>query len=132
MKLWTSRTALGVIAGAAMLLGADVTRAADVTIDTSARYQTIQGFGTCLAWWVNNPSQSVYYTPAFRYNYAKDLGFNILRVEMHPAVLMGPGATLASRVDLADDVATNVSKFNFAKPQSKVFGDFAQYLRDNV
>src|SRR5512142_1890519 len=106
--------------------------AASVTIDTTTKFQTVEGFGTCLPWWINDPATSPAYNAALRSDYVKDLGFNILRVEMHPSALMGPAGTLDSRVDLVDDVATNVSQFNFTRPPVKLYGDFAQYVRDNV
>ena len=117
---------------AALLIAPAQTRAADVTIDPATTFQTIDGFGSCLAWWVNDPNASIYYNPTFRSLYAKDLGFNMLRVEMHTSALMGPGGTLSSPVDLVDDLNSNIAKLNMARREVAVYGDLAAYLRDNV
>ena len=109
-----------------------LTSAATITIDTATKFQTIEGFGSCLPWWINDPNTSPLYNPTLRSLYVKDLGFNILRVEMHPSALMGPAGTLDSPVELGDDVAANLPKFNFTRPPIKLYGDFAQYVRDNV
>ncbi len=122
---------LALVAGIWLALPS-LTSAATITIDTATKFQTIEGFGSCLPWWINDPSTSPLYDPTLRELYVKDLGFNILRVEMHPSALMGPAGTLDSPVELVDDVATNLPKFDFTRRPIKLYGDFARYVRDNV
>ncbi len=55
--------------------------ATDVIIDGAQRYQTIEGFGTCLIAW-NGRFRELYRTEEFQKIYVKGVGFNMLRVNM--------------------------------------------------
>ncbi len=56
-------------------------RAVDVTVDGGRRYQTIEGFGTCLIAWTDS-FRKLYRTENFQRLYVKDVGCNMLRVNM--------------------------------------------------
>jgi len=56
-------------------------RAVDVTVDGGRRYQTIEGFGTCLVAWTDS-FRKLYRTEEFQKLYIKDVGCNMLRVNM--------------------------------------------------
>ena len=90
--------------------------AANLTIDPATTFQTVEGFGTCLPWWVNDPSTSPFYGSALRSNYVKDLGLNILRVEMHPSALMGAAGTLDSSVTATDSIQESGVATGTARP----------------
>jgi O-glycosyl hydrolase len=53
----------------------------DVVVDGARRYQTMEGFGTCLIAWVGR-FRELYRTEEFQRIYVKGLGFNMLRVNM--------------------------------------------------
>ena len=55
--------------------------AVGVTVDGAERYQTIEGFGTCLIAW-NGRFRDLYRTEAFQKRYVEGVGCNILRVNM--------------------------------------------------
>ncbi len=55
--------------------------AEDVTIDASHRYQTIEGFGTCLIAW-SDQFRRLYRTEEFQKIYVEGVGCNMLRVNM--------------------------------------------------
>lgn len=98
-----------------LLLIAGARADVSVTVDDTIRHQTIDGFGTCLAWWLEKP----YSDPKFRELYYRDLGCSILRMEFHPNAL-------EREVTLSDDIDANIRLFNFKAPGVKVFGEFAQ------
>ncbi|MDH7571236.1 MAG: hypothetical protein QHJ73_16790, partial [Armatimonadota bacterium] len=52
-----------------------------VTVDGSQRFQTIEGFGTCLIAWQER-FRALYRTPQFQRLYAEGVGLNMLRVNM--------------------------------------------------
>lgn len=56
-------------------------RAVDVTVDGSRRYQTIEGFGTCLIAWTES-FRKLYRTEEFQQFYVKTVGCSMLRVNM--------------------------------------------------
>jgi O-glycosyl hydrolase len=55
--------------------------ALDVMVDGARRYQTIEGFGTCLIAW-SNRFRELYRTEDFQRIYVEGVGCNILRVNM--------------------------------------------------
>jgi len=73
------------VAAAALLLSVAaapaLTRAADVTVDGSKQYQTMEGFGTCLVAWVGD-MRELYRDPEFQEIYVNEIGANMLRVNM--------------------------------------------------
>ena len=64
-----------------ILISAAVTYATDVVVDGAHRYQTIEGFGTCLIAWTNR-FRELYRTEEFQNIYVKGVGCNMLRVNM--------------------------------------------------
>ncbi len=67
------------IAGAPVLAASGAT--IDVTVDGAKRYQTMEGFGTCLIAWVGQ-FRSLYRTEEFQKIYVEGVGCNMLRVNM--------------------------------------------------
>jgi len=65
----------------ATILAGDWSFAADVTVDGATRYQTIEGFGTCLIAW-SGRFRELYRTEEFQKIYVERLGLNMLRVNM--------------------------------------------------
>lgn len=55
--------------------------AMDVTVDSAQRYQTVEGFGTCLIAWVDR-FRTLYRTEDFQKIYVAGVGCNMLRVNM--------------------------------------------------
>ena len=55
--------------------------ATDVVVDSATRYQTIEGFGTCLIAW-SGRFRELYRTQEFQKIYVEGVGFNMLRVNM--------------------------------------------------
>jgi O-glycosyl hydrolase len=53
----------------------------DVTVDGAVRYQTIEGFGTCLIAW-SERFRELYRTEEFQRIYVEGVGCNMLRVNM--------------------------------------------------
>jgi glucuronoarabinoxylan endo-1,4-beta-xylanase len=62
---------------------------ADIAVDTSRQYQTIEGFGTCIVSWVPR-MQQLYRTPEFQKVYVEDLRFNMMRVNLWGPVCPQP------------------------------------------
>lgn len=60
-----------------------------VKVTTTATYQTMEGFGTCLITWETDIA-AFYETKAFEKAYIEDFGFNVLRVELAPQTLPRP------------------------------------------
>lgn len=56
-------------------------QATDIVIDGAKRYQTIEGFGTCLIAW-DDRFRDLYRTPEFQKLYVEGVGCNMLRVNM--------------------------------------------------
>jgi O-glycosyl hydrolase len=61
----------------------------DVTVDGAQRYQTIEGFGTCLIAWVER-FRNLYRTEDFQKIYVEGVGCNVLRVNMWGPVFEKP------------------------------------------
>ena len=105
------------------------TVAEEVTIDVATREQTIEGWGTSMVFW--NLAQTPYEDLAWRRAY-RDLGLNILRINMNKEVLVDASGDLAVPVPLGPDVESNVAKMDFANSRTKVYGDMAVWLRQNA
>jgi len=75
------RTGFIWVVAASLILGifvaGDCVFAADVTVDGSRRYQTIEGFGTCLIAW-SGRYRDLYRTEEFQKIYVEGAEFNIL------------------------------------------------------
>ena len=76
---FTKLTAFLVVAGIAGL--AAPASATDVVVDGAKRYQTMEGFGTCLIAWVGR-FRELYRTEEFQRIYVEGVGCNMLRVNM--------------------------------------------------
>lgn len=105
------------------------TGAQEVTIDVASREQTIEGWGTSMVFW--NLPETPYEDLAWRRAY-RDLGLNILRINMNKEVLVDASGDLAVPVALGPDVGSNVAKMDFANSKTKVYGDMAVWLRQNA
>jgi O-glycosyl hydrolase len=64
-----------------ILVPAVCASAVDITVDGAQRYQTIEGFGTCLIAWVDR-FRNLYHTEDFQKIYVEGVGCNMLRVNM--------------------------------------------------
>ncbi len=73
--------AIALILISTILLPAVSTSATDVVVDGARRYQTIEGFGTCLIAWTGR-FRELYRTEEFQKIYVEGVGFNMLRVNM--------------------------------------------------
>jgi O-glycosyl hydrolase len=106
---------------AAVLAATPAAHATDVTVNGSQRYQTIEGFGTCLIAWVDR-FRELYRTEHFQKAYAEDVGCTMLRVNMWGPTLEGPaeGWIKIRHEDLDFGV-------NSGRPQ--IFVDFGQGVR---
>lgn len=100
-----------------------------IRIDANVRHQTIEGWGASLAYWA--PDRATYENPAWRQAW-RDLGLNILRVDMKKDVLIAPSGDLAEKVELGTNLQDNLARFNFDHPKVRVFGQFAQWLSANA
>lgn len=100
-----------------------------VTVDLSARHQTIEGWGTCMITY--RLAETPYRDPAWRSAY-RDLGLNILRVNMKKDVLVDSSGNMAVPVPLGPDIDANVTKMNFSHPKVAVSGEMATWLRENA
>lgn len=87
----------------------------NLTVDTSTRYQTIDGFGTALA------SESPTWTPQMQNLYTQDLGASMLRVPLSSDVL-------PSQITLGPDIQSNINLFNFNTFPQRVWGQFSSAI----
>ena len=97
---------------AAVSAPAQTNQPVNLTVNTSVRYQTIDGFGTALA------SESPTWTPQMQSLYTQDLGASMLRVPLSPDVLPAP-------ISLGPDMQSNINLFNFNDFPQNVWGQFA-------
>lgn len=105
--------------------------AAEVTIDASVRFQTIEGWGTCLIGW--SLSETPYNDPAWRAAY-RDLGCNILRIPMIKEVLVANRQNPDYRVPVAlgADLQANINLMNFRISPLTTWADIAVWLKNNA
>jgi O-glycosyl hydrolase len=103
--------------------------AAEVTLEPSVRYQTIEGWGTCMISW--SLSNVPYGDQAWREAY-RDLGLNILRVPMHKEVLVHSSGDLRDAVSLGLDLSANIRLMDFTIPKVRTSGDMAAWLKANA
>ena len=92
--------------------------------------QIIEGWGTSLAHWDPN-ARAIYETDAFRAAY-RDLGLNILRVDMQKEVLVASPTDFRTPVPLGDDLAQNIAAMDFAVEGVEAYGQLAQWLSANT
>jgi O-glycosyl hydrolase len=96
--------------------------AVTVNIDGATRDQSVDGFGTSLAWWVPN----LYDTPAWRDAYYQDLGSSMLRVDLNILALHKNPGDFATPVPMVEDLQTNIDQFDWASVPTTQFGGVIQ------
>lgn len=104
------------------LLLATCSFAVEVSVDLARKHQSIDGFGTCLAWWKEKP----YDDPAFREMYWRDLGCSMLRMELHPNALTSNGKLDGPAIVLGEDIDRNIALLDFKAKGVRNFGEFAR------
>ena len=83
----------------------------DVTVNTAARHQTIDGFGTSLG---GAPSLGLLKNRRFQKMYWQDLGSSMFRADMHDHVLSaGKGSNYATPVYMGPSIQKNIRLMNF-------------------
>lgn len=114
---------------AAVLCLLNSATAATFSINPNERFQTIEGWGTCMIYW--STGSTPYYNEAWRQAY-RDLGCNILRVDMAREVLIHSSGNHATPVPLEDNLDANVAKMDFKIQYASVYGDMAKWLAVNA
>jgi glucuronoarabinoxylan endo-1,4-beta-xylanase len=76
-----ARILLHITLGALSLAAPALASAADITVDAGKKFQTIEGFGTCLISWERRMA-AYYKTPAAQKTFAEDLRLNIIRCNL--------------------------------------------------
>ncbi|MFO0840807.1 MAG: hypothetical protein U0797_00190 [Gemmataceae bacterium] len=95
--------------------------ATDVTVDGARRYQTVEGFGTCLIAWEGR-FRDLYRTGAFQKVYAEGVGLSMLRVNMWGPTFEKPTEDWAKIRHQDFDLSADGGR-------AQVFIDFGQALR---
>jgi O-glycosyl hydrolase len=93
----------------------------DVTVDAGRRYQTIEGFGTCLVAW-SDRFRKLYRTEDFQSIYVRNLGFNVLRVNMW-------GPTFERPTPEWSQISYEDFDMEASGGRPQIFIDFAQGIR---
>lgn len=101
----------------------------EVEIDASVRHQTVEGWGTSLITWSYN--QVPYWREDWRAAY-RDLGVNVIRVNLKKEVLVHSNNDWATPVRLGSDLQENVDRMDFTIDAVRVFGDLAAWLAENA
>lgn len=105
------------VGNAAALAGVPVT----LRLDDSVKHQTIEGWGTHIGA-TDAATRAAY----------RDLGLNIIRMDLPKEVLSVSSTDLATRVPLSGDVEANIAKFNFDLQGLKDTAATAQWLSANA
>lgn len=109
------------IAAAVVGVGAQVVWAQHtVTLNPSVKFQTVEGWGTFLGQ-TDTATRTAY----------RDLGMNIMRMNIDKSTLTASSTDWRTRVPLGTDLATNVAKFNMNVSGVASFGSTAQWLNAN-
>ncbi len=96
--------------------------AANVSSNFTQTHQTIDGFGTAMAWFrdnVGDPNRGQYNTQDFYDFYYDDLGASVMRMELQYTVLsdgqaLNPSnAQMSNPIFMEADTYANIAKFNF-------------------
>ena len=95
--------------------------ATDVTLDGARRYQTIEGFGTCLIAWVER-FRELYRTEEFQKIYVEGVGCNILRVNMW-------GPTFEKPTEDYRQIRCEDFNMNSDGGRPRIFVDFGKGIR---
>ena len=100
-----------------------------ITVDPTSRNQTIEGWGASMIFW--ELEHTPYRDPAWRQAY-RDLGLNILRININKEVLVDASGDMAVPVRLGPDLESNVARMDFDNPKTKVFAEMAAWLRQHA
>ncbi|MEL7087712.1 MAG: hypothetical protein AAGL98_04615, partial [Planctomycetota bacterium] len=136
MQTKLRRLALVVLAGGVALAITDGCRGpAAAQLVTAATHldrpqQRIEGWGTSLAHWDAN-ARAIYETQAFRTAY-RDLGLNILRVDMQKEVLVASPTDYRTPVPLGNNLADNIDTMDFSVEGVAAYGRLARWLSANT
>jgi O-glycosyl hydrolase len=107
-----------------------VLQAGTVSTNVNQRYQTIDGWGTCLAEW-DSGARSIYRSTDWRNAY-RDLGCNILRVAMNKEVLVHAN-DYSIPIELGTSLQGNVDLMDFTWTDDlRIWGETAQWLNQNA
>jgi glucuronoarabinoxylan endo-1,4-beta-xylanase len=118
----TVRLAVLTVAAAGLSsAAAPVARAAAITVDSGKRHQRIEGFGTCLISW-SRPFQQLYRTEKFQKIYVRQVGCNMLRINLWGPVLPKPVSDWREIRWQDFDMSVNGGR-------AQIFIDFGQGLR---
>jgi glucuronoarabinoxylan endo-1,4-beta-xylanase len=112
MKRWTMATVLALLTGAILLAGSSLARAADITVDCSQKFQTIEGFGTCINGWTKQLTD-LYIQPEFQKMYLDDLGCEATRLDLYWTVLKDEVAD-------AKDISYKNFKWDLPRPMAYI------------
>ena len=93
----------------------------DVTVDGATRYQTMEGFGTCLIAWTDR-FRSLYRTEEFQKLYVEGVGCNMLRVNMW-------GPTFEKPTEDWTQIRYEDFDMNADGGRPQIFVDFGQGIR---
>ncbi len=93
----------------------------EVTVDGARRYQTIEGFGTCLIAWVER-FRSLYRTEEFQKIYVEGVGCNLLRVNMW-------GPTFEKPTEDWTKIRCEDFDMSADRGRPQIFLDFGQAIR---
>lgn len=104
-------------------------RSREIEVDPTTRYQTIEGWGTSMIFW--DLARTPYQDPAWRRAY-RDLGLNILRVNINKEVLVDASGDMSVPVRLGPDLEANIAKMDFANRKTEVYGQMAVWLRQHA
>lgn len=109
---------LALLAGAVLSLASPSARAADITVDCSQKFQTIQGFGTCITGWVKTMTD-LYAKPEFQKMYLDDLGCEATRLDLYWTVL---------KDEVTDPKEISYKDFKWDLPRPKAYIQWAKDL----
>ncbi len=110
---WVAAVMLTALLAAGPLMGAEI------TVDASKKYQTIEGFGTCLVSW-RGKFQELYRTEEFQRLYVEEVGCNMMRVN-----LWGP----VSKEPVEDWRDIRWQDFDMSIERARIFVDFGKGIR---
>jgi O-glycosyl hydrolase len=118
---WRPTLVLALALGGVLGFETGRSNAAEITVDAGKKYQTIEGFGTCLISWL--PAMDAFYkTPEASRTYADDLRFNFLRCN-----LWGDGTI--PRTDDPARISHLDPAFAAKDPRTPVFLSFATAIK---
>src|SRR5437879_7922101 len=81
--------------------------AALVSVNAQDRHQTIDGFGTALSWWTDQP----YDSSAWQSMYYQDMGSSMLRTDLPLTALSSDGAANPSDADLSTPITLGADTY---------------------